>query len=295
MEVGVIVHNAGAKATVENVVRTARWAEALGYHSLWLSDHVALPEQVDSWYPYRTHGRWDYPADTKWLDPLVTLAWAGAAAPSLKLGMSVLVIPLRNPVLLAKQLSSLDFLTGGRLILGAGVGWMEEEFRLVDQDFASRGRRAVEMVRLMRALWTGETVDFRGEFYRVSGCRMHPRPAQATIPVVWGGHSDAALRRVAKVGDGWHPTQITLDQLADGIARLRHYCDRHGRDPASIKVIARPGDRYEVTQEAHARHLELGIDHLVVDTTIKQEDADLARLREKMERVALICGLRSRH
>src|SRR5262249_18077029 len=219
MEVGVIVHNAGAKATVENVVRTARWAEALGYHSLWLTDHVALPEQVHSWYPYRTHGHWDYPADTKWLAPPVTLAWAGAAAPPPKLGAPAAVLPPPTPVLLAKQLSSLDFLTGGRVILGAGVGWMEEEFRLVGLDFASRGRRAVEMVRLMRELWTGETVDFRGEFYRVSGCRMHPRPAQATIPVVWGGHSDAALRRVARVGDGWHPTQITLDPLAHRITR----------------------------------------------------------------------------
>ncbi|NJL44278.1 MAG: LLM class flavin-dependent oxidoreductase, partial [Nitrosarchaeum sp.] len=158
MEVGVIIHNAGDKANPENLIKTAQWAEALGYHSIWLTDHVVLKEEVNSWYPYRTHGRWDYPPDTKWIDPLLTLAWAGAAAPTLKLGTSVLVVPLRNPILLAKQLASLDFLTGGRVILGAGAGWMAEEFELIGQDYANRGKRVLEMVELMRQLWRGEMV-----------------------------------------------------------------------------------------------------------------------------------------
>lgn len=294
MEVGIIVHNAGAKATPENIVKTANWAEELGYHSIWLTDHVVLAEEVNSWYPYRTHGRWDYPSDTKWTDPLLTLAWAGAAAPSLKLGTSVMVIPLRNPILLAKQLASLDFLTGGRAILGAGAGWMEEEFTRIGEDFANRGKRAVEMVKLMRELWTGETVDFQGEFYQVTNCKMHPTPVQPTIPVVWGGHSDAAIKRAALVGDGWHPTQIMLPELEAGIKKLRQYCAEFGRDPDSTLVIARPGDKYDITPETHAKHLELGVNHLVVDTTIKQEDPDLSLLREKMERVAEVCGLTRR-
>jgi probable F420-dependent oxidoreductase len=294
MEVGIIVHNAGAKASPENIVMTARWAEELGYHSLWLTDHVVLPEEVNSWYPYRTHGRWDYPPDTIWLDPLITLAWAGAAAPTLKLGTSVLVVPLRNPVLLAKQLASLDFLTGGRVILGAGAGWMAEEFNLIGQSFANRGRRLLEMVKLMRELWTGETVDFRGEFYQVSGCQMHPRPVHGTIPVLFGGHSDAAIKRAARLGDGWHPTQITLEQLVEGINKLRGYCQEFGRDPASVLIVARPGDKYEITPETHAKHLELGVNHLVVDTPIKQEDPDLSLLRAKMEQAAAVCGLTPR-
>jgi probable F420-dependent oxidoreductase len=294
MEVGIIVHNAGAKATVENIVKTAQWAEKLGYHALWLTDHVVLAEEVKAWYPYRTHGRWDYPPDTKWLDPLLTLAWAGAAAPSLKLGTSVLVLPIRNPVLLAKQLASLDFLTGGRVMVGAGAGWMEEEFKLIGENFENRGKRAVEMVQLMRQLWTGETVNFQGEFYRLSNCKMHPRPVQAAIPIFWGGHSEAALKRVAKVGDGWHPTQITLEQLEEGIKKLRHHCAEFGRDFNSVKIIARPGDKYDITPETHARHLELGIHHLVVDTPIKQEDPDLSLMRAKMERAAQVCGLTPR-
>lgn len=296
MEVGVIIHNAGAKASPENLIKTAQWAEELGYHALWLTDHVVLKaeEEIKSWYPYRVHGRWDYPPNTPWVDPLLTLAWAGAAAPTLKLGTSVLIVPLRNPILLAKQLASLDFLTGGRVILGAGAGWMKEEFDLIGEDFANRGRRVIEMVQLMRALWTGDMVDFQGEFYQVSGYQMYPTPVYGTIPVVWGGHSDASLRRVAKVGDGWHPTQITLDQLEAGVKKLRQYCEEAGRDPQSVMVIARPGDKYDITPETQAKHLELGIDHLVVDTTIKQEDPNLSLLREKMERAAEVCGLTRR-
>ena len=292
MEVGVIIPNAGPKASVENIVTTARWAEELGYHSLWLTDHVVLAEEVNAYYPYRSHGRWDYPPETTWLDPLLTLAWAGQAAPTLKLGTSVLVLPIRNPVLLAKQIASLDYLSGGRVILGAGTGWMEEEFNIIGESFRNRGRRVVEMVELMRQFWSGESVDFRGEFYQVSDCKMYPRPAQATVPVVWGGHSQAALKRVARVGDGWHPTQISLTQLDEGLQRLKRYCIEHGREFESVTVIARPGDNYDITAESHARHKELGVHHLVVDTPIKEEDPNLELLRAQMERVAKICELR---
>ncbi|MCQ3978969.1 MAG: LLM class F420-dependent oxidoreductase, partial [Anaerolineae bacterium] len=206
MQIGIRLPSAGAKVSPENLVTAARWAEALGYHSVWVSDHVALPEKVDSFYPYDPQGRWPYPANTPWLDPLLALAWAAAVAPSVKLGTSVMVVPLRQPILLAKQLSSLDFLSGGRVILGVGAGWMEEEFDLIGVPFERRGPRTAEMIALVRAFWRGEPVNFQGEFYEAADCQMAPRPVQPTIPVVWGGHTDAALKRVARVGDGWHPT-----------------------------------------------------------------------------------------
>ena len=294
MEVGVIVPNAGPKASPENIVAVARLADELGYHSIWLTDHVVLPERVDAHYPYRSHGRWDYPADTKWLDPLLSLCWAAAACPGLKIGTSILVAPLRHPVLLAKQLSTLDFLTGGRLVLGIGVGWMEEEFEAIGQSYTGRGRRTEEMIDLMRRFWTGRTVAFEGKSYRVPPSRMHPRPAQERIPIVWGGHSEHALRRVARVGDGWHPTQISLTALEVGLDSLRGHCEQTGREFESLTIVARPGDTYDVTPETHARHVELGVHHLIVDTPIKEVDRDLSILRAKMERVAEICGLRSR-
>ena len=295
MKLGVILPSAGPNTGAANIVATARLAAELGFHSLWLTDHVVLGERVDAIYPYRSHGRWDYPPDTPWLDPLLSLAWAGAAAPELQLGTSVLVLPIRNPVLLAKQVASLDYLSGGRVIIGAGAGWMEEEFDLVGEPFAGRGARAEEMVALMRRYWSGESVVFEGRHYRTPApARMYPRPAQVRIPILWGGHTDAALRRVARCGDGWHPTQISLAALEHGLGRLHRYCEAEGRDPDSLSVVVRPGDTYEVNEEAHARHLELGVDHLVIDTPIKEPDPDLARLRAQMVRVAAICDTKAR-
>lgn len=294
MEVGVIIPNAGPKCSPKNIVATARFAEELGYHSVWVTDHVALPERVDSWYPYRSHGHWDYDSDTYWLDPLLALQWAAAAAPSLKVGSSILVVPLRNPLLLAKQIASIDFLTGGRFILGVGAGWMKEEFDLIGQSYSGRGRRLLEMVALMRRCWSGEIVDFQGEYYQVSGFRMYPTPLRRNIPVFWGGHSDAAIKRCALTGDGWHPTQITLEQLKVGLDKLRNYCTRFDRDFKTIPIIARPGNTYQVTEESHARHLELGVTHLVADTPIKQEDPKLDVLRAEMERIAKVCELKRR-
>jgi probable F420-dependent oxidoreductase len=294
MEVGVILPSAGPKCSPENIVTVARWAEELGYGSLWLTDHVALPLSCESFYPYRSHGRWDYPPETPWLDPLLALSWAGAVAPSLKLGTSVLVAPLRHPVLLAKQVASLDYLSGGRAILGIGAGWMAEEFRTMGVSYEDRGRRLDEMVAVMRACWSGETVEHSGAHYELGGFKMYPRPAQGQIPIIWGGHSDAAIRRVARLGDGWHPTQITLDALADGIGKLRRACEERGRDPASVMVVARPGNTYPITEESHARHLELGVTHLVADTPIPDPDPDLSLLRARMEEVARICGLAPR-
>lgn len=294
MEVGVILPSAGPKCSPENVVAVARWAEELGYSSLWLTDHVALPLACESFYPYRSHGRWDYPPETPWLDPLLALGWAGAAAQSLTLGTSVLVAPLRHPVLLAKQAATLDYLSGGRLVLGLGAGWMAEEFRTMGVSFEERGRRLDELIAVMRACWSGEAVDFRGRHYTVEGFKMHPRPARGSIPIILGGHSDAAIRRVARLGDGWHPTQITLDALAAGIGRLREACEEQGRDPASLMVVARPGNTYAISEESHARHLELGVTHLVADTPIPDPDPDLALLHRRMEEVARICGLAPR-
>jgi probable F420-dependent oxidoreductase len=292
MEIGVRLPGAGAKVSPQNIAIIARWAEELGYHSVWVSDHVVLPEKVDSFYPYDPQGRWPYPADTNWLDPLLALAWAATVAPSVKLGTSVMIVPLRQPILLAKQLSSLDFLSGGRVILGVGAGWMEEEFDLIGAPFDRRGPRTAEMIALMRAFWTGEMVDFQGEFYQVAGCQMVPRPVQPTIPIVWGGHSDAALKRVARIGDGWHPTQITLEQLSEGVSKLRRFCEEAGRDPAAVLVIARPGRVYPLNAETQARHQALGIQHVVIDPPL--DGPDLSDFRAEMERVAALCELRPR-
>jgi probable F420-dependent oxidoreductase len=289
LEVGVRLPNAGPKATAENITVVARLAEQLGYHSLWVTDRVLVPHAVGSHYPYGAGGRWT-PAGGANIDPLLTLAWAAAAAPSAKLGASVLVAPLRHPVLLAKQLASLDYLSGGRALAGLGAGWMEEEFVQLGVPFRDRGRRTEEMVAIMRALWTGDAVNFEGRYWNVKGVQLLPGPVRGGIPVLWGGHSDAVLARVARVGDGWHPTRITLDELADGMRRLRERCERAGRDPSSVPVVVRPGATYAVTADTHARHLELGVSHLIIDTPV--DDPSMSRVLDEMHHVAEVCGLR---
>jgi probable F420-dependent oxidoreductase len=293
MEFGVCLPSAGAKATPENVLTVARWAEQMGFHGLWVTDHVVLPHQVDSWYPYRSHGRWDYAPTTNWLDPLLALSWAGAVAPNVKLGTTILVAPLRNPILLAKQASTLDYLSGGRLILGLGAGWMEEEFNLIGQNYANRGSRVVEMAQLMRQFWSGETVHFQGKYYQADACQMYPRPANGTIPIYWGGHSEASMRKVARVGDGWHPTQIPLGELQAGVKRMREICEEFGRDPDSVPIIARPYDKYPVTPETLEAHEAMGVTHWIIDPIIKDPSLDV--LRDEMERVAHLCNLLPRH
>jgi probable F420-dependent oxidoreductase len=195
-------------------------------------------------------------------------------------------------MLLAKQLATLDFLTGGRVILGLGAGWMKEEFDLVGVPFAARGARTEEMVQLMRALWTGETVDFQGQFWQVSACQMQPAPAQGTIPVLWGGHSEHALRRVARVGDGWHPTQLTLEALAAGLAQLRDLCAEHGREIRSLIINARPGRVLPVDAETLEAHRALGVTQFVVDPPL--DPPDFTQCLEELTRVAELCDLQPR-
>lgn len=291
MEIGVGLPNAGPKATPENINQVARWAEELGYHSIWVTDHVFLPEQVDSWYPYRTHGRWDYPSNTNWLDPLLALGWA-AARRNLKVGTSVLVTPLRHPVLLAKQLATLDYLTNGGVLFGAGAGWMKEEFDMMGETFEDRGRRLLEMCDLMRLLWSGEQVEFKGRFYQVPLGRMYPPPMRKRIPIIFGGHSDAAIRRVAHKGDGWHPTQIQIPSLREGLEKLREYCKEQGRNYDDLIIVARAGHEFKVTSEAIQEIRDLGAHHFIADTPIW--DARMEALHTEMQRIATVCGLHPR-
>jgi probable F420-dependent oxidoreductase len=292
MEFGVNLPTAGPLATAENILKVSRWAEELGFHSLWATDHVVLPQKVDSWYPYGRDGHWTSPASHNWLDPLLALSWAASVAPSCKLGTDVVVAPLRNPMLLAKQLSTLDYLSGGRVLLGIGTGWMEEEFNLIGVPFAGRSARTVEMVRLMRAFWSGETVRFQGKYWQVANCMMYPLPERRSIPVYWGGHSEAALRRVARVGDGWLPLSVSPSDLRAGVRKIRTYCEQSRRDPDNVSIVIRPGNQYKVDAEHLDAHRSLGIMHWIVDDPTR--DPTFNALHEEMQRVAELCKLPAR-
>ncbi len=287
MKIGVRIPGAGPQASGRNLEQIARWADALGFHSVWVSDHIVMPERVDSSYPYAPDHRWPFAADHSWLDPMVTLAMVGAAAPHVQLGTSVLVLPLRHPILFAKQVSTLDYLTGGRVLLGIGAGWMEEEFRLLSVPFEARGGRAIEMVNLMRALWTGERVEFHGRLWQIAEARMAPTPIRRTVPIVWGGHSERTLRRVAQVGDGWHPLRLSISEVKQGLARLRELSLRHHRDPDSLLVVVRTGDA--LPGDAIQVYEAMGIKHLVMDPPLT--GPQLEDCLRAMERVAAAARL----
>lgn len=224
MEFGVCLPNFpfGVQPSRDNIVAVAQAAERLGYASLWVSDHVLVSR--------------DKPRYGNLYEALTTLAYVAGLTHRIRLGTSVLVLPQRNAILAAKQIATLDNLSGGRLIVGLGVGWMEDEFGRLGADFRRRGRHLNEAMRLMQILWQADEPEFDGEFYRFNQVLFGPQPAQPAGPPLWvGGASQAALQRVARLGHGWHADDSPLDQLQASSARLRQLAAEHGR-PVEISL-----------------------------------------------------------
>jgi probable F420-dependent oxidoreductase len=200
-----------------DILRTAQRAEREGWDSLWVSDHIVVPE---------TGGR--LPA-IEILEPIATLAYAAAVTSRIRLGTSVIVVPYRNPLHLAKELATLDRLSGGRLVAGVASGWLEAEFRALGAPFERRGDYTDEAIRLMRSCWANEVPEFRGSIFSLAGMRFGPRPSAGTIPVWVGGTSRRAIRRAIEHGDGWHGTRMKPELVAERIGWLRETAGRLGR------------------------------------------------------------------
>lgn len=266
MEYGLILPTVGPLATPGSLQAVATRAEALGFSSLWATDHIALPLESGSRYPYSGDGKAPWDPSIPYLEAFTVLTWVAAVTRRVRLGTSVLVLPMRPPLLVAKAASTLDVLSGGRAILAVGVGWLAEEFALLDQSFHDRGRRIVEAIRLMKASWADDPVRFPGDFYRPSPFAMDPKPVQGPrLPVLGGGESDAALRRVAEVCDGWHPLGLGPDQVADRLGRLRQFVARTGRAMADLLLTARTGRQISLTRDLARRYEDVGVRLLVAD------------------------------
>jgi probable F420-dependent oxidoreductase len=231
----------GQVATRGNVIAFARRMEELGYDSLWASDHVAVPYAIASRYPYRETGEFPLAPDANFLEPLVALALVAGVTERVQLGTTVLVLPHRNPVLAAKMLATLDHLAPGRVVLGAGVGWMKEEITLLGAPFERRGAWSDEAIRIMRACWRDQRTHHRGEFFAFDDVGVFPKPARGDIPIWIGGHTPRALRRVAALGDGWHAAFPTFEAVERGIASLRKECARQQRPFDSLAITVRAG------------------------------------------------------
>lgn len=239
MHVGVVPVNAGTFLAPGELVRMARLLEDLGYESMWTFEHVIVPDQYESTYPYSPSGKLAMSGDDQFVDPLIALSFVAAATERIRLGTGVNILSQTNPLYLAKQASSIDHLSGGRLMLGLGVGWMQEEFHALGVPFERRGARADEYLDAMRQAWSGETVELRGEFVDWFGFRMLPPPVQQpSVPIVVGGTTDAAIRRVVARGDGWYMIHKDLDEFRSCVDRLRSECERQGRDIDEIELTA---------------------------------------------------------
>jgi probable F420-dependent oxidoreductase len=279
----------GVLAGRETITTLARRAEGLGYDSLFVTDRLLIPARPTTAYPYSATGAFPLGPDEPWLEPLTAVTYLAAVTARIQVGTSVLVVPYRNPVHTAKALATADYLAGGRVIFGAGIGWWREEFEGLGVPYADRAARTDEALRLIRAIWTQPRVAFEGRFWRIAeagGLRPHPaRP----IPIWIGGHTDAALRRVAALADGWHPlglrppVRLDPDELAVRVRRLRELTTAAGRDPASITVAfkapvafreahgpdRRPltGTPAQIAEDLRA-YARAGVRHFVLDFTV---------------------------
>lgn len=205
-------------ATAEEIAHVARRAESAGYSSLWVSDHILVPAAGGT-----------LPA-LEIMEPVATLAYVAALTSSIRLATSVIVVPYRNAIHLAKELATLDRLAPGRIVAGLASGWLEAEFRALNAPYEDRGKYTDEAIRLMRACWANENPEFTGDFFKLSGMRFGPRPAAGRIPIQVGGISRRAIRRAVELGDGWHGTRMKPAQVDERLGWLRKIAARQGRD-----------------------------------------------------------------
>jgi probable F420-dependent oxidoreductase len=264
MDVGLFVPLGTANATPEVVRAVGREAEERGFESIWVAEHVVLFDDYDSAYPYDPSGRFPAGGDAGLLEPFTALAYLAAVTERIRLGTGICLVPQRNPVYTAKAVTDLDALSGGRVDFGVGVGWLREEFEALGMPFDRRGQRADEYLAAMRSLWCDDVSEFHGELYDLRPCRMYPKPVQRPHPPIHvGGESDAALRRVARLGQGWYSFGRLPEDLPAALERLDGALAAEGRTRDDITLTVSPY-MHPVTPESVGRYAELGVDRLVL-------------------------------
>ena len=275
MEIGLHVPQVGPFAVRDNMSALARAIDDAGYDAIWVFDHVVLQKNQQSKYPYSPDGSLGFPPTLDFLEPLTQLAYLAGITKRARLGTSVLVLPMRQPVLHAKIMATIDFLSGGRFVLGAGVGWWKQEFEVLGVPFERRGARMDECLQLVRALWTQEWVNFKGEFYEAVDWTCNPKPVNGDIPIWLGGESRNQLQRVGKYADGWLATVRSMPKLRDDFEIAREAASKAGRDPDRLALAVEgggmlaPGEA-DKTAERLGRLREMGITHAILGVHPRQ-------------------------
>lgn len=300
MRYGFYLPTRGGCAVPEAIEAILARGEALGFSSTMIADHIVFPTQIASKYPYTVSG--EFPGGGDALDQLTLLAFAAGRTRSLRLVTSVMILPYRNPVLTAKMLATIDVLSRGRVTVGAGVGWLREEFEaLGSPDFDRRGSVSDEWIRIFKTLWTQSPASFEGQFYRFAPLKCEPLPVQKPHPPIWiGGHSKAALRRAARLGDGWHPVggiaavPLRPAEMRASLDELHRLTEKEGRDPSRLTIsfktpvydteIQDPEGRrpFSGTPEQMLEDVDtyarLGVSELIFDCRTERLDESLERL-----------------
>jgi probable F420-dependent oxidoreductase len=277
MKFGIVPINLGEFTDPEVMTAFVQKAEALGYESVWTAEHVIIPKTYTSVYPYNPSGKVPFKADAPIVDPLVALTFIASATSRLRLGTGVNIVSQMNPLYLAKWASSIDHLSQGRLMLGLGIGWLKEEFAAIGVPFERRGKRADEYLEALKAVWTGEEVNYQGEFVNWQGFMMRPKPVQAGgVPLVIGGISKPAIRRTVQYGNGWYVIGKDLDEYRTHMQALSEECARQGRDPKEMEITAY-WDYYTQGLDSLSVYEELGVHRLLINVhALRESSADVA-------------------
>ena len=279
MEIGYFAVGIGPTVDPEWVRTVATTAERLSFSTIWAPEHVVLLNEYASKYPYSS-GKFPAPTDTPIADPFTTLAYAAACTSTIRLATGICLVPEHNPLVLAKTVATVDCLSGGRFILGAGVGWLAEEFAALGVPFERRGHRTREYIEVMRRLWTERSSSHQGEFANFTNVLSYPKPVSAKgVPVWFGGESNPALRRVAEYGDGWIGFNLLPDEAAEKIKQIEELLKANGRKRSDVKLAVSPYTKPIKTDDLK-RYCDAGVEEIAL----------LASGRPRTER-DLIAGL----
>ena len=254
----------GSTARPELLVQVAQKAEALGFESAWIPEHLAVPVTITSKYPYSADGKFPGGPGAALHDPFVALGFVAASTKTINLGTVVFVLPLRNPLAVAKAVASVDVLSQGRLLFGVGIGWCEDEFNAVGMSFKDRAARSREAITMLKALWSDETPQFSGRFHSFAPVGFNPKPIQKPHPpIIFGGESRPALKRVAELGDGWFGFRYTPESLKPQLALLKELTEKAGRNFSQIEITIAPQPGLPLTLDLVKQFAEVGVHRLM--------------------------------
>jgi probable F420-dependent oxidoreductase len=293
MDVGVTIPHTGRNASPEWVREYCTTAEQLGFDSVWGVDHLVMPHHTDSDYTLgRKPAKIGDDAVSGLLSPnyemMTTLTWVAGFTERVRLGTAVAVLPIRNAVHNARALATLDVYSGGRVVYGVGVGWLREEAEAMGMPWDRRGARSEEHIALMRTLWCaeGDLVEFHGEFHDLPPMDPEPRPVQRPIPILIGGHSDIALDRAGRIGDGWIAAQMSPERVVEHWPRVLEAAERAGRDPSVLQLYtSTPVRKDRPLPDLLAEYREIGVDHVQVGLHRDSREETLDTMRDVAENV----------